>query len=580
MTRHPSSSSDVARWSRDRYRGCAASGFGRRGGFFSAPGLIRVLLLLVLMALSLAAVGEEELIYTAQPGDTVQKVIDKYGVQSLQAEELRRFNKLKGVRQIPPGTKIRFRLGWLKVKPLEARAGAVSGPVTVTRAGELSAEKVVEGSGFRPGDVLETGKGGSVMLLFGDGSRLLLQAESTLTFEVLEKYGDPDTPNIRLHLHRGRVETKVAPNKSPDRRFEIETPAGSAGARGTSFRVGTDEGARQLFTEVTHGTVAVEGGGKELPVAEHFGTVVEAGRPPIPPLPLLPAPDLSGVEPLYRHLPLQIGWSRVPDAVGYRVLLVPSGAGGVVSVDRRVDSAAVELEKLEDGDYQLIVRAIDSHGLEGLDAQRDFTLDAHPLPPRLVTPAQGERLYQGRPEFHWQPSSEAVRYRFQLDVERDFANPVMDILLPSSEGGYRLSEPLAPGRYYWRVASIDKEGEQGLFGTESGFEVSLPPQPPRDLSIRKTAQELKLGWRAEKKGYRYQLQLAADPAFSRVLVERETGQTELTLPRPQEKVYLRMRTLDDVGHPGEYSRPLEIVPPLENLIPLFFLGTAGLVFLL
>ncbi len=536
--------------------------------------------MLILLGIPLAvAVGDEELVYTTQPGDTVQKVLKEYGVPSVRAEELRRFNKLKSVRSIPPGTKIRFRLGWLKVKPLEVHARAVSGRVMVTRAAGQSAEKVSEGSGFKPGDVLETGENSSVMLQFDDGSRILLQGNSTLTFEILEKYGDPNLPNIRLHLHRGRIETKVAPNDSPDRRFEIRTPAGSAGARGTRFRVGTDEDAQQLFTEVTQGLVAVKGGGEELPVAERFGTVVEAGRPPIPPLPLLPAPDLSEIASLYRRLPLRIGWSGPQGAAGYRVLVAPLSGGGVIRVDQRVDTATVEIGELEDGEYQLIVRAIDPHGLEGLDAQHRFTLDAHPLPPRLTAPTSGERLYHGRPVFRWQPSRDARYYRFQLGTRHDFTAPLIDQQIPQGKG-HELRHPLAPGRYYWRIASVDEAGEQGLFGDSFAFDVVLPPEPPRDISIRKTDSELKLRWRTVKAGYRYQLQLASDPAFSRLVTERETTRTELVLPRPQQKVYMRMRTLDDAGHPGEFSRPVEIVPPLKDLIPLFILGTAGLVFLL
>ncbi len=534
---------------------------------------------LVLLAVFAPVEAEEELVYTARPGDTLEKVVKEYGVQSVGVDELRRFNGLGNVREIPPGTKIRFRLGWLKIKPLEAKAQAVSGEVTVIRANGTEGKPVTEGSEFKPGDVLMTGKNSSVMLKFGDGSRLLLQGESSLTFEVLEKYGDPDVPNIRLRLHRGRVDTQVAPNESPDRRFEIRTPAGSAGARGTRFRVGADDDTRQLFTEVTHGVVAVAGGGEELSVEERFGTVVEAGRPPIPPLPLLPAPDLSGVQPLYRRLPLAIRWKGPAGAEGYRVLLAPSTGGGAVRIDERVSVPEAILDDLEDGDYRLIVRAIDSHGLEGLDAEGTFTLDAHPLPPRLVAPAKGERLYHGRPRFEWQPSGEAVDYRFQLAFANDFRSPLLDMRIGKGVG-FEPKAPLSPGRYYWRIASIDGKGEEGAFGEVFDFEVARLPVPPRGLVIQKTKKKLILRWQPAGAGSRYQLQLASDRAFSRLVIERETGKTELVLPRPQQKVYLRMRTLDEAGYPGEYSEPIEIVPPLENLLPLFILGTAGLVFLL
>ncbi len=539
----------------------------------------RAILAVLFLCLPIGGNCEEELTYTIQPGDTLQKLVEEYGVDSVQVEELRSFNKLKSAREIPPGTKIRFRLGWLKVKPLQAQALAVSGPVTVMRAGAGEAGAVTRGEGFKPGDVLETGEEGSIMLEFGDGSRLLLQGNSTMTFEILEAYGDRDVPNIRLRLHRGRIETTVAPNRSSDRRFEIKTPTGSAGARGTRFRVGADSDKQLLRTEVTHGTVAVEGGGEELSVAENFGTVVEAGRPPIPPLPLLPAPDLTTIEGYFQRLPFQIAWSAVSGARGYRVQISPASEAGAMRVDTTTEVPSLSVGGLDDGDYLLTVRAIDFHGLEGVDARHTFTLDAHPLPPGLEAPLSGKRLRHSQPVFRWQAVAGAVAYRFQLAANPAFETPLVDVAELEGES-YTVAEPLAPQRYYWRVASRDAAGEEGLFGDAFEFDVSPPPAPPRDISIRKTDTELKLRWNEEKPGYRYHLQLANDLEFSELYAERETGETQIILPRPQQSVYMRIRTLDTDGYPGPFNRPIEIVPPMKHTVPVFLLGIVGLVLIL
>ncbi len=538
-----------------------------------------VILAVLFLCLPIVGICDEELSYTVQPGDTLQKLVEEYGVDSVQVDELRRFNKLKSAREIPPGTKIRFRLGWLKIKPLQVQALAVSGPVTVMRADASETEPVVKGKGFKPGDVLETGEGGSVMLEFGDGSRLLLQGKSTMTFEILEAYGDRDVPNIRLRLHRGRIETTVAPNSSPDRRFEIKTPAGSAGARGTRFRVGADSDEQLLRTEVTHGTVAVEGGGKELPVGANFGTVVEAGRVPIPPLPLLPAPEFTAVKGDYQRLPFQITWNKLPGANGYRVQVSSASATGVMRIDTTTDTPSFSVDGLDDGDYLVMVRAIDFHGLEGIDAQHPFTLDAHPLPPRLVAPASGKQLRQSQPLFQWEASVDAVAYRFQLTTGAAFENPLVDVA-DLKGNSYAVAESLPPQRYYWRVASRDADGEEGLFGDVLEFDIALPPSPPQDIAIRKTDTKLMLQWREEKPDYRYHLQLANDPEFSDLFVERETTQAQITLPRPQQRVYMRMRTLDTDGYPGPFNRPIEIVPPMKSHVPVFLLGIVGLVLIL
>ena len=50
--------------------------------------------------------------------------------------DLQKLNNLKDARQIPPGTKIRFDLGLVKIKPLQVQVVAVSGKVTVIRANQ------------------------------------------------------------------------------------------------------------------------------------------------------------------------------------------------------------------------------------------------------------------------------------------------------------------------------------------------------------------------------------------------------------------------------------------------------------
>ncbi len=542
---------------------------------FISSALIAALLLCV----PLAALCSEELSYTVRPGDTLERVVEEFGTEGVGVEDLRRFNNLKSVQRIPPGTKIRFRLGWLKIKPLQAVAAAVSGEARVVRAGRKEAEDVVQGDGFKPGDVLETGADSSVLLKFGDGSQLLLQGNSALAFEILESYGDRDIPGVRLFLHRGRIDTEIAPNESPDRRFEIRTPVGSAGARGTRFRVAAE--SRTQLTEVTHGTVAVVGGkdGGALAVEENFGTVAEAGRPPIPPVELLPPPDLGTVEQRYRRLPARVAWRGMVQAIGYRALLKRADTPDVTVLDRVTSEPHIELQELTDGDYILLVRALDSHRLEGLEAERRFTLDAHPLPPLAAVPER-ERLLLGEDELvlRWQGSPAAVSYHLQLAADENFGNLIVDRERVDGTS-YAIVESLSPRRYYWRIASRDSSGKRGPFGAAQQFELAQRPGPPAGLEIRKTADELRLRWHEERPGLRYHLQLAADREFTRLLEERELDAASVALARPPERSYLRIRAIDSHGTASGFTTPIEIVPPMPGYLPAVLMGVLGLVLL-
>ncbi|HFC52925.1 MAG TPA: hypothetical protein ENJ43_00655 [Gammaproteobacteria bacterium] len=402
-----------------------------------------------------------------------------------------------------------------------------------------------------------------------------------MAFEVLEAYGDHDVPGIRIFLHRGRIETEIAPNDSPDRRFEIRTPAGSAGARGTRFRVGSGEDT--LLTEVTHGTVAVAGSGAggALALKENFGTVVEAGRPPIPPVELLPPPGLDPVRQLYRRLPLRIEWRGVPQAAGYRAQLRSASAADVILLDRISEGPRLEVRELDDGDYILRVRALDSHRLEGRDAERPFTLDAHPLPPRIVNPSGGQRFLLGRDEvvLRWEESPGAADYQLQLAGGEDFSHPLVQ-RAGLTGTSYPLAETLPAGRYYWRIASRDAHGKRGPFSHAQRFELGHPPEPPRGIEIGKTADELRIRWQKGRDGLRYYLQLAADREFSRLLEERELDAHGVTLSRPQKRSYLRIRSIDAWGNASDFTTPMEIVAPAPGYIPAVVLGVLGLVLLL
>ena len=67
---------------------------------------------------------------------------------------------------------------------------------------------------------------------------------------------------------------------------------------------------------------------------------------------------------------------------------VPAAAADDPLIDERVVTAPeVELARLADGRYRVVIRAIDAEGLEGADAEARLELDARPEPPIAQAPA-------------------------------------------------------------------------------------------------------------------------------------------------------------------------------------------------
>lgn len=135
----------------------------------------------------------------------------------------------------------------------------------------------LEGSGG-----LSTDFGSSATLAVDDGIGTVKVSEnSNVQVKSLSK-GKDGSKQTRLYLAKGQVNSKVRPFTNPNSSFEIETPGGVAGTRGTEFgvTVGAD-GKTGLST--TQGKVAFTGLGKTVIVEPGFSAVLIPGQPPTTP---------------------------------------------------------------------------------------------------------------------------------------------------------------------------------------------------------------------------------------------------------------------------------------------------------
>ena len=122
-------------------------------------------------------------------------------------------------------------------------------------------------------------------------------------------------------------------------------------------RVGTD-GARSR-SEVVEGTVDVSGGGARVRVAAGRGTVGDGGRP-APPVPLLPAPDLSTWPAGIERMPATLAWPAIQGARGYRLQVSAHADFRTLLQDEVVDAPQAALDVRSEGRAFARVRAIDA----------------------------------------------------------------------------------------------------------------------------------------------------------------------------------------------------------------------------
>lgn len=91
--------------------------------------------------------------------------------------------------------------------------------------------------------------------------------------------------------------------------------------------------------------------------------------------------------------------------------------------------------------------------------------------PFAISPEMAEEIDTSSPEFEWDHISGAVGYLIQIDNSSDFDS----VNLVNETLGYvhtfQVTEPLADGDWYWRVAGIDDEDQIGDFSPTSPFSI-------------------------------------------------------------------------------------------------------------
>jgi hypothetical protein len=133
-------------------------------------------------------------------------------------------------------------LGNIRVVKVEGR-----GVQLVDASGQSSPLK--EGTFIRQGATIQTGKDASVVLLFDNGTTVNIKPESEFAVEKFAQdpfeangvdyqtlKSEPSSSVTRLNVPEGTIVVDIAKLKK-DSSFQIATPVGSAGIRGTSLGI-------------------------------------------------------------------------------------------------------------------------------------------------------------------------------------------------------------------------------------------------------------------------------------------------------------------------------------------------------
>jgi hypothetical protein len=540
--------------------------------------------MLAMLAGSLAgsaalAAGEPTLEFRVVKQDTLSGLSRTVLVSPGAWREVARINKLRNPNLIRPGQVLRIPARLLRARPVPATLVGVTGDVQVgTRAATL-------GMPIAEGEAVQTGENGSAVIELGDRSRVQVPPSSLAELAASRQVGTRASapPNGAstgesagwftgsLRLLRGSVEvfaTKVLRLKP----LEVVTPTAVIGVRGTHYRVSFDEEAnRSTHSEVVEGKVrfdrADRATGTDLPAG--FGAQADSAASTKPvATKMLDAPDLS---PLPRRFERPLVRLTLPEANGpTRVQVAADPAFNATVSDQRAEAGAeVRIDGLADGNWNLRARRIGERGIEGRDATVSFVLKARPEPPAYSAPRSDAKQAIGGVDFAWAQNVEAPNAHIQVAQDAEFGSLLID--QDNVPDGRARAELVAPGTYYWRLASIRPDGDHGPYGDPQRFELRAMPTPPAG-GVSSDGKSLVFKW-SGRAGDRQLVELARDPQFNDIIARDEIDSAEWqpAVPASAGRYYFRYRSVESDGYVSPYSETLMLDVPRDGSLFLLLL---------
>lgn len=515
------------------------------------------------------ALPSDDVRHLVVQGDTLYGLAQQYLPSSAQWPALQRHNAIRDPLRLQPGQTVLIPASLLAAQPVTATVDFVHGTVKAATGLKAPAMPVAAGSLLAEGTQLQTGADGYVSVRLADGSMIKVQAGSDVTLERMRRRTATGDTSLGIALQKGTVQSTVTPKNTPGQRFDIRTPLAVASVRGTEFDVSVADNGNTA-TSVTEGVVAVrtQASTKERPQAS-LGAELLAGEGNAvtrdgslgKTTKLLPAPDLSALPAVLEDAEsATFNVPALPQAAAYRVRIAQDEALVQVVRNASFPDAQFRFDGLPDGRYFVGVRGVDASGISGMEAHAALAVKVLPAPqpPFYQSPTAGAQisgaqvalLCTGVPGVQW--------FHIQVAGSEDFANPVVnENRLAACE---YTAQQLAPGKWYWRVASVSQRANgqalPGPFAAPQSFTVL--PAAPSFVTIGSTEDNNKVFWDAQA-GHTYRIQVAQDEAFAQIVADQAIDQAAWDFAAvPPGKYYMRVQAINSAGTAGAFSGTRQI----------------------
>ena len=262
----------------------------------------------------------------------------------------------------------------------QAHITALDGTVRVKKSSSNTWVTADYSVPLEKGDVIQTGSEGMAKIVFNDGTNYTVKQDSLIVIEE-NSANEQQQTNVAVAVSTGTVDLTTATYSQGSKSQVIVDGATASLAPESAAMVHNDPKSDQHEILLKKGSGDVSRNGETVRLSDWEKVSFMGSAPKMekekeigPPTPISPAnmmPIFVSGDPK----PIEFSWTKMPNAVGYRLRISKNPYFSSMVVDRKVGTADVEVSGLAQGAYYWLVQSYDVAGKESVESEKNrFTL--------------------------------------------------------------------------------------------------------------------------------------------------------------------------------------------------------------
>ena len=257
----------------------------------------------------------------------------------------------------------------------------LDGTVRVKKANSSTWVKADYGLPLDKGDVVQTASEGLAKVVFSDGTNYTVKQDSLIVIEE-NSANDHQQTNVAVNVSTGTVDLATGTYMQGSKSQVIVAGATASLAPESAAQVHNDPKTDQHEILLKKGTGEIQRNGETVQLADWEKVSFQADSPRMarlkevgPPTPISPA----NMAPIFaqsgQERTVEFSWTKMANAVGYRLRVSKNPYFSSVVVDQRVDKTETKVPSLSEGAYYWEIQSYDQDGKESVESEKNrFTI--------------------------------------------------------------------------------------------------------------------------------------------------------------------------------------------------------------